>query len=90
VAEDSRSKTPGRWAPFERGEKPCRRTESLGAPASVFFGSLKKKEREGHEEGRGFFEDPAEENLGGAKAQEGKDLDFRLKKSGVQRVPLVP
>jgi len=30
-----------------------------------------EKEREGHEEGRCFFKGPAEENLGGAEAQEG-------------------
>jgi hypothetical protein len=64
-----------------------------GIPWGSGFRFLRKsetKEREGHEEGRGFFEYPAEENLEGAKAQEGKDLDSHLKKMGVQRVPLVP
>jgi hypothetical protein len=32
------------------------------------------KEREGHEEGKRFFKYPAEENLRGAKAQEGQGL----------------
>jgi hypothetical protein len=49
-----------------------------GIPWGSGFRFLRKseeKEREGHEEGRGFFEYPVEANLGGAKAQEGKDLD---------------
>jgi hypothetical protein len=33
---------------------------------------LRRKEREGKEEERYFFPGPAEENLRGAKAQEGK------------------
>jgi hypothetical protein len=51
VADDGRSKTPGRWAPFERGETLNRRKESLGTPVSGFFGSLKGKGEKGTKKG---------------------------------------
>jgi hypothetical protein len=40
-------------------------------PGSRLLRRLGEKGREGHEEGRCFFKDPAEGNLGGAEAQEG-------------------
>jgi hypothetical protein len=43
VAEDSRSGTPGRSAPFERREMPSRRKEPPGASVFGFFGGRERK-----------------------------------------------
>jgi hypothetical protein len=54
-----------------------------GTPWGSALGLLRRsetKEREGHGEGRGFSEYPAEENPEGAKAQEGMDLDSLFKR----------
>jgi len=52
VADDSRSKTPGRWAPFVRREMPGRWKESLGAPRLGFFGNATEKSERGREKGK--------------------------------------
>jgi hypothetical protein len=51
---------------------PSRWKETLGVPVLRIAKRRRRKEREGKEEERYFFPGPAEENLRGAKAQEGK------------------
>jgi hypothetical protein len=54
VADDSRSGTPSRQAPFERGETLGRWKESLEAPVSGIFGGQRQKSEKGRKKGEAF------------------------------------
>jgi hypothetical protein len=62
-----------------------------GIPWGSIFGLLRRlgeKEREGQEEDKSLLQYPAEADLGGAEAQEGKGFHSRSKRMGELGAPL--